>query len=118
MTNLPIQVNFAAPAKGQWAQTFRFPDTDITGLTWEFVIRPTATDTTQPALVEVTATVSAQGWITVDTTARTVQVVLTPAATGLLGKGARPYALWSNPGTGQDTPWAAGVFNTQLVAIP
>lgn len=118
MTNLPFQVNFAAAAGGQWAQTFRFPDTDITGLAWEFVIRPTVTDATQPGLVEVTTTVSAQGWITVDTTARTVQVVLTNAATTLLGKGARPYALWSNPNTGQDTPWAAGIFNSQLVAVP
>ncbi|MGW2520454.1 hypothetical protein ACWC09_26265 [Streptomyces sp. NPDC001617] len=118
MTTLPIQANLTAPAGGQWAQTFQFPDTDITGLTWEFVIRPTAVDTTQPALIEVTTTITAQGWITVDTAARTVQVVLTDAATRPLGKASRAYALWSNPGTGQDIPWAAGRFNTQPVAAP
>lgn len=118
MSSLPNQVNFSTPAGSQWAQTFRMPDTDITGLTWQFTIRTHATDTGQPALVEVTTTVGAQGWITVDTVARTVQVVLAAAATAALGKGARPYVLWANPGTGQDTAWVEGIFNTQLVAIP
>lgn len=113
-----MQVNFAAAAGSTWAQTFQMPSTDITGLTWEFVIRPNANDTTQPALVAVTTTVSAQGYITVDVAGRTVQVVLTAAATRLLGRGARAYTLWANPDTGQDVAWAEGVFNTQLVAAP
>lgn len=115
---LPCQVNFTAAAGSQWAQTFQLPGVDITGLDWEFVVRPSATDATQPPLVKVTPTVSAQGLITVDTGAATVQVVLTPAATDLLGRGARPYALWSNPGTTAATTWAAGTFNSQLVAEP
>lgn len=118
MGGLPEQVNFAVGAGGQWAQTFSMPSVDIAGLDWEFVIRPNVTDTTQPPLVKVTTTVSVQGYITVDTVGRTVQVVLTAAATTLLGKGARPYALWSNPGTSQATPWADGTFNSQLVAVP
>lgn len=118
MSSLPNQVNFAAAAGSQWAQTFQFTGVDITGLSWEFVIRPTVTDTAQPALVKVTTTVSAQGQITVNTGAGTVQVVLTPAATTLLGKGARPYALWSNPGTTTATSWCEGVFNTSLVPAP
>lgn len=118
MSSLPNQVNFSTAAGSQWAQTFSMPTIDITGLAWEFVIRPTATDVTVPPLVKVTATVSSQGQITVDTVARTVQVVLTPAATSLLGKGARPYALWSNPGTTSATTWCAGVFNTVLAPTP
>jgi hypothetical protein len=47
-----------------------------------------------------------------------VQVVLTPDATSLLGMGARPYALWSNPGTTTATTWCDGTFNTQLVPAP
>jgi len=115
---LPNQVNFAAPAGSQWAQTFSMPTVDITGLTWEFVIRPTVTDATVPPLVKVTTTVTSQGQIVVDTVARTVQVILTPAATTLLDRGARPYALWSNPGTTTATTWCEGTFNTWLVPAP
>lgn len=118
MSSLPNQVNFTTAAGSQWAQTFSLPSVDITGLAWEFVIRPTASDVAVPPLVKVTTTVSAQGQITVDTVARTVQVVLTPAATTLLDRGARPYALWSNPGTTTATTWCEGTFNTQLVPAP
>ncbi|MEU0818950.1 hypothetical protein [Streptomyces mirabilis] len=118
MGNLPNQVNFATAAGSQWAQTFQFTGVDLTGLAWEFVIRPAVADVAQPPLVKVTTTVTAQGQITVDLTAKTVQVVLTPAATTLLGKGARPYALWSNPGTATATTWCDGVFNSSLVPAP
>ncbi|MEU8968155.1 hypothetical protein AB0D11_02570 [Streptomyces monashensis] len=118
MTSLPNQVNFATAAGSQWAQTFQFTGVDLTGLSWEFVIRPNVNDTAQPPLVKVTTTVSAQGQITVNTTTGTVQVVLTPAATSLLGMGARPYALWSNPGTTTATTWCDGTFNTQLAPAP
>jgi hypothetical protein len=118
VSSLPNQVNFATAAGSQWAQTFQFTGVDITGLAWEFVIRPTVTDIAQPALIEVTTTATAQGQITVDTAAGTVQVVLTPAATSVLLKGARPYTLWSNPGTTSATAWCEGVFNSTLVSAP
>lgn len=115
---LPMQWNTATAAGPQWAQTFGFPGTDITGLVWEFVVRPDTSDTAQPPLVKVTETPGAQGQINVDTVASTVQVVLTPAATGPLGKGARPHALYSNPSTSTEVCWVAGTFNTTLVAAP
>jgi hypothetical protein len=118
VATIPNQANFATAAGSQWVQTFQFVGVDLTGLTWEFVIRPSTTDTAQPPLIKVTTTVSAQGQITVDVGAGTVQVVLTPAATTLLGKGARPYALWSNPGTPTATTWCAGVFNSVLAPAP
>jgi hypothetical protein len=118
VSSLPNQVNFATAAGSTWVQTFAMPTVDITGLAWEFVIRPNTTDIAQPPLIKVTTTVTAQGQITVDTAARTVQVILTPAATTLLGKGARPYALWSNPGTSTATTWCEGVFNSSLVPAP
>jgi hypothetical protein len=118
MAGLPSQVNFGTAAGSQWAQTFQFTGVDITGLSWEFVIRPHATDTTVPPLVKVTTTASAQGQIVVNTVAGTVQVVLTPAATTLLKKGARPYALWSNPATTSATTWCEGMFNSRLVPAP
>lgn len=118
MSSLPNQTNFATASGSQWAQTFQFVGVNLTGLSWEFVIRPTAADVAQPPLVKVTTTVATQGQITVDTVAKTVQVVLTPAATTLLGKGARAYALWSNPGTTTATTWCEGVFNSSLVPAP
>lgn len=116
MSNLPQQVNFSAAAGSQWAQTFQITGTDLTGLGWEFVIRPTVVDTTTPAPVRVTTTPGAQGQISVDVGAGTVQVVLTPAATSLLGRGAKRYALWSNPGLASALPWCEGVFNIQSIA--
>lgn len=121
MANLPNQWNASAAAGSQWAQAFQLQNDDGTpvntvGWMWEFVIRPNIADASSPALVQVTTTASSQGYITVDTSTATVMVVLSPAATTVLGKGARPYALWSNPGTTQATAWVDGVFNSQLVA--
>ena len=121
MSTLPNQWNTTAAAGSQWSQVFQMQNddgtpVDLAGLTWEFVIRPTVSDTASPALVQVTTTVNAQGYITVNTVTGTVTVVLNPAATSLLGKGARPYTLWSQPGTNTAVAWVDGVFNTQLVA--
>jgi hypothetical protein len=118
---LPNQWNAFTPAGSQWIQAFTLQNDDgtpvnIAGWTWEFVIRPNTTDTASPALVQVTTTSSAQGYITVDTVTGTVTVVLNPAATALLSKGARPYTLWSNPGTTTALAWVDGTFNSQLVA--
>lgn len=123
MSALPNQWNASGPAGSQWTQAFQLVNDDgtpvnITGWTWEFVIRPTVVDTASPALVQVSTTVNSQGYITVDTTTATVMVVLNPAATSPLGKGARPYALWSQPGTTAATAWVEGVFNSQLIAAP
>ena len=115
---MATQANLTTDSGSQWAQTFQFQGVDISGLTWEFVIRPSLTDTTQPPLIKVTTTVGSQGQITADTVARTVQVVLTPAATALLGQGARPYALWSNPGTTSATTWCEGTFTSTTVPAP
>lgn len=121
MPGLPNQWNAFTPAGSQWIQAFTLQNDDgtpvnVTGWTWEFVIREHVTDATSPALVQVTTTPSSQGYITVDTVTGTVTVVLNPAATALLSKGARPYTLWSNPGTTTALAWVDGTFNSQLVA--
>lgn len=121
MPQLPSQVNFATAAGSLWQQTFTLTDAasaaiNLTGLTWEFVIRPNVIDATVPPLVSVTTTSSAQGQITVVPLTGTVTVALNPAATTLLGQNSRPHALWSNPGTATATCWAEGRFNTALVA--
>lgn len=118
--SLPNQVQFSSAAGSTWRQTFTITDgggpVDLTGLEWEFVIRPNVVDTTVPALVSVTTAPTVQGQIDVSPAEGIVTVTLTPAATTLLGKGARPHALWSNPGTSTTVCWCEGVFNTQLVA--
>ncbi|MFI8535344.1 hypothetical protein ACIGMX_34505 [Streptomyces aquilus] len=116
MSNLPAQVAFSSPAGSQWAQAFRMQGVDITGLAWEFVIRPTVVDRADPPLVRVTSTINAQGQITVDTSTGAVQVVLTSAATKALGRGPKRYALWSNPGTPSQTCWCEGVFTALSVS--
>jgi hypothetical protein len=116
-----MQWNTSTAAGSQWVQTFTLKNGDgslvnLTGLTWEFVIRPTVTDLAVTPLVKVTTTATSQGQIVVDTVAATVTVTLTPAATALLGKGARPFALWANPGTTTAVCWLEGTFNSSLVA--
>ncbi|MET9222329.1 hypothetical protein ABZX65_26685 [Streptomyces sp. NPDC003300] len=117
---LPNRVQFASASGSLWRQTFTITDAagvvDLTGLGWEFVIRPNTTDITVPALVSVTTTPSAQGQIDVTPLQGIVTVTLTPAATALLGQGSRPHALWSNPGQDDALCWCEGRFNTQLVA--
>lgn len=121
MAALPNQWNASAAAGSQWSQSFQLVNDDgtpvnVTGWTWEFVIRPSVNDTASPALVQVTTTANSQGYITVNTATATVTVVLNPAATTPLSKGSRPYTLWSNPGTTTAVAWVDGMFNTQLVA--
>jgi hypothetical protein len=119
---LPQQYNVSVAAAGSgWSQAFTMRGDDgrpldLTGLTWELVIRPSVTDTATPALVQVSTTPSTQGYITVDPATATVLAVLAPAATALLGKDARPYALWSNPHTTTAQCWVQGIFHTQAVA--
>lgn len=121
MPGLPNQWNTSGPANSQWIQAFTLQNDDgtpinTTGWTWEFVIRPTVTDKTNPALIQVTTSTTTQGYITADTTTGIVTVVLNPAATTLLGEGARPYTLWSNPDTSQELAWVTGTFTSQLIA--
>lgn len=116
-----MQWNAVAAAGSLWAQTFMFLNgdgarMDLTGLDWEFVIRPGVTDTADPPLVRVTTAPGDQGEIVVDVEAAIVTVTLTPEVTVLLGTGARPHALWSQPGTTSSICWVAGTFNSVLVA--
>lgn len=119
---LPQQHAIIAPAGAQWVESYQLFDDNgalaaITGKSFGFVIRPSTSDTTEPAMVAVNSTASnGQGYITVTTSTSTVQVVLSPTATQLLGAGARPYALWMDNGQVDATIWLSGIFTTYLVA--
>lgn len=120
MAQLPNQTNFATAAGSLWRQTLKISDEagpiDLTGLAWEFVLRPNVTDTAAPAMVTVTTTPSSQGQIDVTPAEGIVTITLTRAATGPLKQGSWAHALWSNPDTDTQICWCEGRFNTQLVA--
>lgn len=108
-------------AGAKWTQIFALTNADgsvvdLTGLAWEFAIRPSPTDVAATPLIKVTTTPGAQGQIVVDIPTGTVTVTLTPAATVLLGRGSRAHALWSNPGTSSAICWAEGAFDSAPVA--
>lgn len=121
MSDLPLRWRTAVVAGAQWSAAFTLLDDDgtrmdISGKTFEFVIRPNSPDATVPPLVKVTSTATAQGYLTVDTATATVQVVLTPAATTLLGAGCRPFALWMDSGLPDAVCLVEGPFYSRLVA--
>lgn len=108
-------------AGAQWVQVFKLTNADgsivdLTGLTWEFVIRPAVTDAAPTPLVKVTTTGTSQGQIVIDIPTGTITVTLTPSATALLGRDSRAHALWSNPGTTTAVCWVEGSFDSALVA--
>jgi hypothetical protein len=117
---LPQQINIVIACGGQWPQGYTLTNDDGTPMdlstaVFELVIRPTVTDVTEPALVSVTSAASSnQGYITI--TGNVVLVVLSPTATALLGAGARPYALWLDPGLSDATPIVVGTCFSDLVA--
>lgn len=114
------QVNLTGNAGSRWSEGITLTDEndaplDLTGAAFEFVIRTSPVDTSEPALVSVTAVESPQGYLSVN--GDTVLVVLYPAATALLGRGARPYALWLDPGDPVNaTVMVEGTFYSTLVA--
>lgn len=104
------------PAGSQVQRNFSFtvPGTgapyNTSGLSWEYVARPTATDLTSPALISVTTTPNSQGVITVLSTTATPQLLLTlyPAATVNITPGQLYHTLWSSPGSSNAFTWVTG----------
>lgn len=115
-----------ATADSIWSETYTLtqskggPPIDLTGVPFRFVIRPSVTDATSPALVHVDSTgATSQGSITITPLTGTVYVQLTPAATLLLGRGTYAYALWANPtDPALRNCWLKDTFVTSLAAQP
>jgi hypothetical protein len=82
----------------------------ISGSTWEYVCRTSATDLTVPPLIEITTTVSAAGILQVTSTSTTSSVLLEmyPAATAAVTPGTYFHALYQNPGTNTAFAWMTG----------
>jgi len=120
----PWTLRMPAGSQQQWNFTFTttapggatpYP---ISGKTWEYVVRTTATDTGAP-LIDITTLVSGYGQIAVTATAALSQILLTvtPAATASLTPGTYWHALWMNPGPAQFT-WLTGNLIIQGNAQP
>lgn len=124
MATYPITQAAYATSGSEWTWTYPLTDANgnplnLTGYTFEFVIRPTVTNLVEPPLVSVISTApSSQGSITIAALTGLVTVVLTPAATSLLQDGVYPYGLWSAPGTSTATIWYDGHMTSSLAALP
>ena len=89
----------------------------ITGATWEYVCRNTATDTGSPVF-SITTTANASGVITITDTASVSQALLSvyPAATAALTPGTYWHSLWQNPSTVNAFAWFTG--NLMILGTP
>lgn len=104
-------LEMGAGSAQEWLFTITYPSTGalfpITGMTWEYVVRPTGTSV-GGALISVTPSANSQGVLTVGTATSTVQLTLYPAATQSLATGQYAHALWMNPGLATAYTWLSG----------
>lgn len=99
-----------------WTFTFTLPmpasspPYPITDATWEYVARTSATDTTEPPLIEITTSVTSAGLITItdSVTVSSALLAIYPAATATLAPGTYYHSLWMNPATASAYPWFGG----------
>ena len=115
----PWTLKMDAGAEQQWLFTFTtgapggLTPWPISGDTWEYVARTSATDLTVPPLIKITSTPGSAGVLTVTSTSAvsSVQLTMYPAATVSLTPGSYSHALWANPGTTS----ALTIFNGLLL---
>ena len=107
------------PAGSYQAWTFDFtipqaassPPYPVTGATWLYVARTSQADTSQPPLIQIGTSYSAQCLITVTATASVSRILLEiyPAATAALAPGTYYHALWMDSDyEGRAFTWFSG----------
>ena len=91
----------------------------FSSLTWEYVVRDTATSPGTP-LFSITTTANSSGVIVVTSTSTLSQVGLYiyPAATATLTPQAYAHSLWSDPGTDTALTWWTGDLIVEGAAQP
>jgi hypothetical protein len=120
---LPNNYTIVTAQGSQWSAVFTIYNDDgslanITSKVFEFVVRD-RTDAAGKVLFSFTSISSnSYGSMVVSTTNSTVQVVVNPAATSLLGEGGGPYTFWMDQGLVDATALVTGVFLAQVVAAP
>lgn len=123
MALLPNTYNVIAAQGSQWSNTFFLQNADgtpvnITGKIFELSIRRAVTDTGSPILSVNSTTSTANGQITVNVPAASVQVTLTAAGTASLIHGGGVYALWMDQGLPDATCMVVGTFYANPVVAP
>lgn len=120
---LPNNYTVVVAANSQWSLSFTIQNddgtlADITNKTFEFVVRDRL-NRAGKVLFAVNSTAStAYGTITVDTLTATVQVILSPTATGSIPEGGGPYTLWMDQNLSDATALVTGTFYANPVANP
>ena len=120
---LPNNYTVVAAADSQWSLTFTIQNddgtvADITNKVFEFVVRDRL-NRAGKILFSVNSTAStAYGTITVTVATATVQVILTPTATGSIPEGGGPYTLWMDQNLPDATALVTGIFYANPVANP
>lgn len=100
-----------------WAATFQFLNSDgslmnITGKTFEWVLRTSTAQTGTPALSVNSSGATANGSIVITTSTSSILITLTPVGTAtLLANTAYAATLWMNPGLTDATVMTNGAFN-------
>lgn len=90
---------------------------DITGRTFEYVVRADPTDTGSP-LVQITTALTTQGQLVVDTAKSSVSLNLLSAATAGLSPETYYHAFWMDPGQPSAFNWFAGKFFVDPASQP
>jgi hypothetical protein len=120
---LPVPYNTIGYPGSLWAATFQFLNSDgslmnITGKTFEYVLR-VSTSSTATATLSVSTTTTDNGSITVTTATSSILVTITPTGTSLLAQNTSYAAtLWMDPNLSDATVMANGAFTTSGAAAP
>lgn len=119
---LPVPWTTLASPGSQWVYSFQFENDDgtlmdISTKIFELVVRTSTRDIGTPAVRINSTSVTAQGWITVNTTTSTIQAVMTPTATSTLTS-TDTYALtlWMNQGLTDQEAMVNGFLRMRPVA--
>jgi hypothetical protein len=122
---VPLPWATSTPAGSQWATTFTLQNDDgtvmnITGKTFELVVRQSPRNVTIPPLVSISSVApSSQGSIIVNVPAGTVQTIVAPGALpATLANDVYTVGLWMDPGLTDATNLVNGLLYVQPTAAP
>lgn len=123
MTTFPLPFTGQAYPGSQWTATFQFFQSDgqtllnISGNTYQVVVRTTTENTGTPIFSVASSGSTAYGSITITTGTSSILVTFTPTATALLPP-SESYAItfWANPDTATAQVFASGSLYAMPVA--
>jgi len=120
---LPNTYTIVTAASSQWSAVFTVTNddgslTDLTGKTFEMVIRDRLGNVGQVLASVSNGASTANGTIQVDLQRSTVRVILNPVAVDTVTSGGAPYTLWMDPNLSDATALVTGIIYVNPVANP